>query len=130
MTKTPDAIDVHVGRRIRMRRIECGLSQEKLAASLNLTFQQVQKYEKGTNRVGSSRLQKIADTLQTTVGYFFDGAPGQHATDPAPDSVSAFLATSDGVAIAQAFMRLPDGKLRRTIRDIVEGVADLQGRAA
>src|SRR6201999_1999097 len=73
--KTPNPIDRHVGSRVRMRRMMLSMSQEKLADGLRLTFQQVQKYEKGTNRIGSSRLQQIADILQVPVAFFFEGAP-------------------------------------------------------
>ena len=75
-SKTPDPIDKYVGSRIRMRRIMLGMSQEKLGDALGLTFQQIQKYEKGTNRVGASRLQQIADVLQVHVSFMFEGAPG------------------------------------------------------
>ena len=73
-TKDPNAIDIHVGSRMRMRRMMLGMSQEKLAEALGLTFQQVQKYEKGTNRMGSSRLQQAADILGVAVPFFFEGA--------------------------------------------------------
>ena len=75
-SKAPDPIDKYVGSRIRMRRIMLGMSQEKLGGALGLTFQQIQKYEKGTNRVGASRLQQIAEALQVQVSFMFEGAPG------------------------------------------------------
>jgi len=73
--KAPNPIDKHVGSRVRMRRMMLSMSQEKLGDALGLTFQQVQKYEKGTNRVGASRLQQIAQILQVPVSFFFEGAP-------------------------------------------------------
>ena len=75
MKKPPNPIDSHVGARLRMRRTLIGMSQEKLGAALGITFQQVQKYEKGANRIGASRLQDIARVLQVAPAFFFDGAP-------------------------------------------------------
>jgi transcriptional regulator with XRE-family HTH domain len=104
-----------------------GMSQEKLGDALGLTFQQVQKYEKGANRIGASRLQQIAHILQVPVAFFFEGAPnapgqttGLSDTAPSPAYVSDFLATSDGLALTKAFMRIKDAKLRRRIVDLVE----------
>jgi len=132
-SKTPDPIDKYVGSRIRMRRIMLGMSQEKLGDALGLTFQQIQKYEKGTNRVGASRLQQIADVLQVHVSFMFEGAPGaggcagmHEAASPA--YVSDFLATSDGLALTKAFTRLKDAKLRRSIVDLVEQIAAREER--
>jgi transcriptional regulator with XRE-family HTH domain len=127
--KAPNPIDKHVGSRVRMRRMMLGMSQEKLGDALGLTFQQVQKYEKGTNRIGASRLQQISHTLQVPVAFFFEGAPNlpgrplETDTAPSPAYVSDFLATSDGLALTKAFMRIKDGKLRRRIVDLVEGIA-------
>src|SRR6476469_8445027 len=99
--KTPNPTDKHVGSRVRMRRMMLGMSQEKLGDALHLTFQQVQKYEKGTNRIGASRLQQIAHFLQVPVSFFFEGAPdlpGNGAGDaPSPAYISDFLATADGL---------------------------------
>src|ERR1044071_6986211 len=100
--KAPNPTDKHVGARVRMRRMMLGMSQEKLGDALGLTFQQVQKYEKGTNRIGASRLQQISDILQVPVSFFFEGAPslpGQSEASgvsevPSPAYVSDFLATS------------------------------------
>jgi transcriptional regulator with XRE-family HTH domain len=128
--KAPNPIDKHVGSRVRMRRMMLGMSQEKLGDSLGLTFQQVQKYEKGTNRIGASRLQQIAGILQVPVSFFFDGAPqlAEHRqpgmTDaPSPAYVSEFLATADGLALTKAFMRISDAKMRRRIVDLVAQIA-------
>lgn len=127
--KAPNPIDKHVGSRVRMRRMMLSMSQEKLGDALSLTFQQVQKYEKGTNRIGASRLQQISTILQVPVSFFFEGAPdmpgrvpnGKEA--PSPTYVSDFLATSDGLALTKAFMRIADAKLRRRIVDLVEQIA-------
>src|SRR5450631_2081590 len=112
--KIPNPIDTHVGSRVRLRRLILSMSQEKLGDAIRLTFQQVQKYEKGTNRMGSSRLQQIANALQVPVTFFFEGAPGQSKLDgkaSSPVYVSSFLATSDGLELTKAFMRIKDAKL-------------------
>ena len=127
--KAPNPTDKHVGGRVRMRRMMLGMSQEKLGDALSLTFQQVQKYEKGTNRIGASRLQQIAHSLQVPVAFFFEGAPdlpgnaGTLGEAPSPAYVSDFLATSDGLALTKAFMRIKDAKLRRRIVDLVAQIA-------
>jgi transcriptional regulator with XRE-family HTH domain len=130
--KAPNPIDKHVGSRVRMRRMMLGMSQEKLGDALGLTFQQVQKYEKGTNRIGASRLQQISHILQVPVSFFFEGAPstaapGHHgggmAEAPSPAYVSDFLATSDGLSLTKSFMRIKNSKLRRRIVDLVEQIA-------
>src|SRR5450432_4233242 len=119
--KAPNPIDKHVGSRVRMRRMMLGKSQGKLADALGLTFQQVQKYEKGANRVSASRLQQIAHILQVPVTFFFEGGPATngkltgHQSAPSPSYVSAFLATADGLALVKAFMAIRDAKLRRSI---------------
>ncbi len=127
--KAPNPIDKHVGSRVRMRRMMLSMSQEKLGDALDLTFQQVQKYEKGTNRIGASRLQQIANILQVPVSFFFEGAPhvgthhGSMSEAPSPAYVSDFLATSDGLSLTKAFMRIKNSKLRRRIVDLVEQIA-------
>ena len=129
-TKAPNPVDKYVGSRVRMRRIMLGMSQEKLGEALGLTFQQVQKYEKGTNRIGASRLQQISNILQVPVSFFFEGAPnmpghaGGMGEAPSPVYVSDFLATSDGLALTKAFMRIKSAKLRRKVVDLVEQIAD------
>jgi transcriptional regulator with XRE-family HTH domain len=125
--KAPNPIDKHVGSRVRMRRMILQMSQEKLGDALALTFQQVQKYEKGTNRIGASRMQQIAQVLQVPVSFFFEGAPGaclaQDGEPSSPSFVSDFLASADGLALSRAFTRLKDAKLRRRIVDLVEEIA-------
>jgi transcriptional regulator with XRE-family HTH domain len=125
--KSPNPVDKYVGSRIRMRRIMLGMSQEKLGESLGLTFQQIQKYEKGTNRVGASRLQQISEILQVPVSFLFEGGPGGALNGlgeaPSPAYVSDFLATSEGLALTRAFTRISDSKLRRSIVDLVEQIA-------
>ncbi len=122
--KSPHAIDRHVGDRVRMRRKMQGMSQEKLGDALGLTFQQVQKYEKGTNRIGASRLQHIASIQQVPISFFFEGAPGlSYVLDESSAYVSDFLATSEGLALVRAFMHIPNTKLRRSIVALVKQIA-------
>jgi transcriptional regulator with XRE-family HTH domain len=132
MIKTPNPTDKHVGSRVRMRRMMLSMSQEKLGDALGLTFQQVQKYEKGTNRIGASRLQQISNILQVPVSFFFEGAPNAEHSGrgdaPSPAFVSDFLATSDGLALTKAFMQIKNPKLRRRIVDLVEQIASDSGR--
>jgi transcriptional regulator with XRE-family HTH domain len=119
-TKAPNPVDKYVGSRVRMRRIMLGMSQEKLGEALGLTFQQVQKYEKGTNRVGASRIQQISEILQVPVSFLFEGGPsGTYVSD--------FLATSEGLALTRAFTRINDAKLRRSIVELVEQIAAREG---
>src|ERR1700686_5456788 len=127
--KKSNPIDQHVGNRVRLRRKMLGMSQGKMGDALGLTFQQVQKYEKGTNRIGASRLQHLSSILEVPIPFFFEGAPtlpGQaYGLDeaPSPAYVSDFLATSDGLALTRAFMCIQNAKLRRCIVDLVEEIA-------
>jgi transcriptional regulator with XRE-family HTH domain len=124
--KIPNPIDKHVGSRVRMRRLILSMSQEKLGDAIGLTFQQVQKYEKGTNRMGSSRLVQIANVLKVPVTFFFEGGPDQSKLDgkaQSPAFISEFLATSDGLALTKAFMRIKNAKLRRNIVTLVKEIA-------
>jgi transcriptional regulator with XRE-family HTH domain len=127
MKKAPNLVDKHVGSRVRMRRLLVGMSQEKLGTALGLTFQQVQKYEKGTNRIGASRLQQIAGILGVPVDFFFDGAPqmqegGGFAEGPASGYVADFLSTAEGVQLMKAFIRVGDANVRRRLVDLVESL--------
>jgi transcriptional regulator with XRE-family HTH domain len=132
-TKAPNPVDKYVGSRVRMRRIMLGMSQEKLGEALGLTFQQVQKYEKGTNRVGASRIQQISEILQVPVSFLFEGGPsgtssaGSFSEGASPAYVSDFLATSEGLALTRAFTRITDAKLRRSIVEMVEQIAAREG---
>jgi len=122
--KSMHPVDKQVGVRVRMRRLMLGMSQEKLAHGLGVSFQQVQKYEKGTNRISASRLQRIADILQVAVSFFFEelAATGMKQA-PAPSYVSDFLASSEGLALTKAFMTIRDSRVRRSIVDLVEATA-------
>jgi transcriptional regulator with XRE-family HTH domain len=125
--KSPNPTDKHVGKRVRMRRKMLSMSQTKLGTALGLTFQQVQKYEKGTNRIGASRLQHIASVLQVPVSFFFEdplkpnGGSSARQTH-SPDYVSDFLTTTDGLALTKAFMRIKDPRVRRRIVQLVEEI--------
>lgn len=129
--KSPNPIDTHVGSRVRMRRMMLSMSQEKLGEHLGITFQQIQKYEKGTNRIGASRLQHIATVLQVPVAFFFEDAPTTPTDTPmgfAEDRpgafVTSFLTSSEGLALNRAFVRITDGQVRRRVVDLVEAIAD------
>jgi transcriptional regulator with XRE-family HTH domain len=136
LKKVPNPIDRHVGARVRMRRMLAGVSQEKLGEGLGLTFQQVQKYEKGSNRISASRLQQIAKMLDVPVSFFFDGAPtGDTPTGGFSDSASTayvadFLATSEGVHLTKAFVRIKNARVRRRIIDLVEALAEEDDKTA
>jgi transcriptional regulator with XRE-family HTH domain len=128
-TKAPNPIDKHVGARVRMRRLLVGMSQEKLGSALGITFQQIQKYEKGTNRIGASRLQQISGVLGVPVSYFFEDAQGEALPsagfgDKKGDYVADFLATSEGLQLTKSFMKVKDPKVRRRIVDLVASIAD------
>ena len=129
MKKSPDPTDIHVGTRVRMRRLMLDMSQTDLADSVGVTFQQVQKYEKGSNRVSASRLQQISEVLQVSIAFFFEGLPshssrskGKHV-EPSPSDVFNLFATSDGLTLARAFMQIKDRKLRLPILHLVEEIA-------
>jgi transcriptional regulator with XRE-family HTH domain len=123
-TKSPNPTDRHVGTRVRMRRMMLGMSQTKLADAVSLTFQQIQKYEKGTNRIGASRLQQIAHVLQVPVSFFFEGLPlPPDASSEEGAYIDDFVATSDGLSLTKYFMRIKDPKLRRCIVHLVEQIA-------
>jgi len=125
MKRSPNPIDKHVGARVRLRRNMLGMSQEKLADMLGVTFQQVQKYEKGTNRIGASRLQDISQSLQATPSFFFDGAPTGDGPSPmgfrdeGAQFLTDFLSTAEGLQLNKAFSRIQDPKVRRRILELV-----------
>lgn len=132
--KIPNPIDRHVGSLVRMRRVMLGMTQEKLGEALGLTFQQVQKYEKGTNRIGASRLQQISRTLDVPPAFFFEGAPSFEAiakSEPGPMGVAEanapyvadFLSTAEGLHLNMAFARIHDPKIRKRIVDLVSSLA-------
>ena len=128
--KAPNPVDKHVGRRVRMRRKMLAMSQGKLGRALGLSFQQVQKYEKGANRIGGSRLQQISQILQVPVAFFFEDAPGGSATSKSDESalslahVDDFASSSDGLRLIAAFTRIKRATLRRRITSLVQEMAN------
>lgn len=126
----PNPIDLHVGSRIRLRRKVLGVSQESLAADLGLTFQQVQKYERGANRVSASKLYEIARSLQTTTSYFFEGyndpeGSGVNAGEQVEEKAAVdFLMTPEGIEMAALFPKITTGKIRRKILDLVRALSE------
>lgn len=134
MSKQPNPIDQHVGRQLRTRRILLEMTQDTLATSVGLTFQQIQKYEKGTNRIGASRLQEIAKCLNVPPSYFFEGSPdaGVHEQPGFEDGAARHyvpdaLSTAEGLQLNRAFRKIQDPKVRRRIVDLVVQIAESQG---
>ena len=128
--KKPNPVDIHVGSRVRLRRTMLGMSQEKLGESLGITFQQIQKYEKGSNRIGASRLQRMSEVLNVPVSFFFEDAPGGQSGEnglqepSGPDYVVDFLSSSEGLQLNRAFVKISDPKVRRRIIDLVRSLGD------
>jgi transcriptional regulator with XRE-family HTH domain len=132
-SRRANPMDVHVGTRVRLRRMLLGMSQEKLGEHLGLTFQQVQKYEKGVNRIGASRLFDLAKVLGVPVQFFYDEAPNLiqssaaapgFAEQPDESYVVEFLGTREGLELNKAFARVADPRVRRSIVDLVRALAD------
>ncbi len=130
--KDPNPIDVHVGNRVRLRRMLVGMSQEKLGEKLGLTFQQVQKYEKGSNRVSASRLYQISEILAVPVQFFFEDVPDDVVTaQPSggfgetanPAAIMDFLNSTDGFQLSRGFISIEDPKVRRRLIDLVKALA-------
>jgi transcriptional regulator with XRE-family HTH domain len=120
---SPHPVDRHVGLRIRMRRKEMGVSQERLAEALGITFQQVQKYERGANRVSASKLWEIATALRTPVAYFYEGL-GETARGARGAAAQEFMLTSEGLELMSAFPRIADPAVRRKLVELVSAVAE------
>jgi transcriptional regulator with XRE-family HTH domain len=127
-TREPNSIDVHVGRRVRLRRHAIGMTQQQLAAALNLTFQQIQKYERGANRISASKLFEISRILNASISYFFDGLVSE-----SPDSGDATLAERQrveklliepgGQALVGAFLKIGSRTLKRSLVDLAVALA-------
>lgn len=136
MPSTPDPVDVHVGSRVRLRRTLLGMSQEKLGQALGLTFQQVQKYERGANRIGSSRLYQLSQILDVPISFFFDDmameagspAPGL-AQPPSPPFEDQHLIKRETLELVRAYYRITDPGIRKRIFDLVKAVAAATGAA-
>ena len=134
--RLPNPVDLHVGSRIRLRRKILGVSQERLADALGLTFQQVQKYERGANRVSASKLYEIAATLQTQIAYFFEGLADPSAVqegEVAPGAerfVQDFLMTPEGLELAGLFPKITRARVRRRVLDLVRSMAEDEAEGA
>ena len=125
--RKPSAVDAHVGARIRLRRKLLGLSQQQLAERLGLTFQQVQKYERGVNRVSASKLYETAQVLQAPVMHFFEGLDGEPEAPAEPrgeTTVNSFLMTTEGLELATLFPRIPRGRMRHQVLELVRTLAE------
>lgn len=134
-SRRANPLDLHVGSRVRLQRMLLGMSQEKLGERLGLTFQQIQKYEKGINRIGASRLFELAKVLGVNVQFFYENAPGDYAESkpaggmagfserPADRYVVDFLGSREGIELNKAFVKITDAKVRRTIVDLVRTLA-------
>jgi len=126
--KTGNPIDLDVGARVRLRRMVLSMSQAKLGEQLGISFQQVQKYEKGSNRIGASRLQHIARVLSVPVSSFFEDAPGAPGKENRAErkevtSLVEFLSSAEGLQLNRAFLQIKDSKLRRSVIGLVRGMA-------
>ncbi len=125
--KSPNHVDCHIGIRLRARRTSLEMSQEKLAESLGLTFQQVQKYEKGTNRISASRLLQIGQILGVDIDYFFDGLSRAQGIESSADAaLQKVLASSEGARLLEALAIIDDVHIQRKIADLVELVLALR----
>lgn len=132
-SRRANAIDIHVGSRVRLRRMVLGMSQEKLGENLGLTFQQVQKYEKGVNRIGAGRLFDLAHVLGVPIDFFYEDAPTHHLegaqsggfSEPsAENDLVDFLATREGLELNKAFVQISDQRVRRSIIEMVRALAE------
>jgi transcriptional regulator with XRE-family HTH domain len=134
--KKPNPVDAHVGSRVRLRRMLLGMSQERLGESMGLTFQQVQKYEKGVNRIGASRLFQISKILDVPVQFFFeeaphvggDGTPARGMAEPDSEAfILEFLNSREGLELNRAFVKIPDPKVRKSVVDLVRALSASAG---
>ena len=126
MRRSPSSIDRFVGSRVRLRRTALGVTQERLAQALGITFQQVQKYEKGANRIGAGRLQEIARVLDAPPSFFYEGAPEIVSTgvrEPAHTSATSVMLPAEGLQLIKAFMTIRDDRLRSSVLDLVRALA-------
>ncbi|MBN9545209.1 MAG: helix-turn-helix transcriptional regulator [Alphaproteobacteria bacterium] len=131
MTKKANPIDAQVGNRVRIRRMLIGMSQEKLGDLLGLTFQQVQKYEKGVNRIGAGRLFEIARILGVPIDFFYDGVASSADTlASAAPPVMEFVSSGEGLQLSLAFMKIKDPKVRKRVLDLVKSLADEEEAAS
>jgi transcriptional regulator with XRE-family HTH domain len=132
-SRRANSIDVHVGSRVRLRRMVLGMSQEKLGEQLGLTFQQVQKYEKGVNRIGAGRLFDLSHVLGVPIQFFYEDAPsyaiegsshGGFAERSSENDIVDFIATREGLELNKAFVRVTDARVRRSLIELIRSLAD------
>lgn len=124
LERGPNPVDRHVGLRIRMRRKELGISQERLAEAVGLTFQQIQKYERAANRVSASKLWELARALRTNIAYFYEGLTEMEADHLPRDRMQDFLLTPEGLELAATFPRVASLRLRRKVLELVRALVD------
>jgi transcriptional regulator with XRE-family HTH domain len=131
--RKPNPMDIHVGTRVRLRRMVIGMSQEKLGEKMGLTFQQIQKYEKGTNRIGASRLFQLSQIMDVPVQFFFEDAPahanrhvaaGGFAESKTEAFLLDFLNSRDGLELNRAFVKITDPKVRKRVVELVRALSD------
>jgi transcriptional regulator with XRE-family HTH domain len=129
--KNANPVDIQVGSRVRLRRMLIGMSQERLGELLGLTFQQVQKYEKGVNRIGAGRLFDIARILSVPIDYFYEGLAGTPSRGPSENDASPpiieFMSSPEGLQLALGFTRIKDSKVRKRVLDLVKSLAEDKG---
>ena len=129
MSSKPNPVDQYVGMRVRQLRLERKLTQKQLGDQLGRTFQQVQKYENGTNRISASVLFRISVIFEVPILYFFSGLSGNsepHTVDQASINVQSLMSTREGLRLVKAFAKLNDAKIRKKILDLVEGIAEIE----
>lgn len=132
----PDPIDVHVGGRVRLRRMIMGMSQDALGKALGLTFQQIQKYEKGANRIGAGRLKQLSELLEVPVQFFYDdyddiiGAPARgFAEDPEQDEFMEFVRSPEGVKLCRYYAQISDPEVRKRVLELVRSISGTEDAA-
>ena len=130
MAKTPTSTDVLVGSRVRFRRTEIGLTQQVLAEKLGVTFQQVQKYEKGTNRIGAGRLQEVSKALGVPITYFFQSLSGEEVAGEDQGSAAKIMRVSGASDLLRAYAQIESGTVRRAVLDLVRKLAGAEDGVA
>ena len=126
MAKTPTSTDVLVGSRVRFRRTEIGLTQQALAEQLGVTFQQVQKYEKGSNRIGAGRLQEVAKALGVPISYFFEGLAGDTKENEDHGTAANVMRVSGASDLLRAYAQIGSPVVRRAVLDLIRKLADAE----
>lgn len=128
--KQTNPIDIQVGNRVRIRRMLIGMSQERLGDLLGLTFQQVQKYEKGVNRIGAGRLYEVSRILNVPVDFFYEGVASSSPEGESAPPVMEFVSSGEGLQLALAFMKIKDARVRKRMLDLVKSLAEEEEQKA